>query len=114
MRAVGENKRCSVCQEWKLVGDFYCEKSKPDGLRAPCKSCDRERLRQRRRQNPNEDRERLRVWREQNPERVFEQQQRYREKNPEKCRERAFKAQITREAKYRWMKGKLLELGIEV
>jgi len=34
------SKRCPVCHTDKLAEDFYIDRSKPSGLRSPCKECD--------------------------------------------------------------------------
>lgn len=39
MKAVGENKRCSRCIEWKSIGEFGRNASTNDGFCAYCKSC---------------------------------------------------------------------------
>lgn len=37
-----EFKVCSVCDEDKVVGDFYRDKHRPDGLACKCKKCYKE------------------------------------------------------------------------
>lgn len=39
MRAVGDNKYCPRCGQWKKVAEFGKNKPAPDGLQTVCKSC---------------------------------------------------------------------------
>lgn len=39
MKAIGENKRCSNCGEWKHVSAFGSDTSRRDGLFNHCKAC---------------------------------------------------------------------------
>jgi hypothetical protein len=33
-------KRCPICKQDKEATEFYLDRSKPSGLRSPCKLCD--------------------------------------------------------------------------
>lgn len=39
MKAIGNNKKCCRCQEWKCVEAFHKEARRADGLRSACKDC---------------------------------------------------------------------------
>lgn len=77
MKAVGENKRCSKCQEWKHVGEFYRSKEKSDGLDTRCKPCSRAGTKQ---------------WRAKNAEKCAEYNKKWLAENPAKMREYARKS----------------------
>jgi len=63
-----EYKYCGVCDEWKVLGDFWKNSVKWDGLRSNCKKCE----------NNNSKR-----TRKNNPELIDEIKKRFDENNPE-------------------------------
>ena len=88
-----EYKRCSLCEQWLLLGAFSRSITVWDGLNGRCKACDR-RLRE--------------EWRQGHPDYYLAANRRWREAHPERCREldRLYRSRQNREAraatKKRW------------
>jgi hypothetical protein len=51
---------CPVCEEDKLVSEFYVDRTRRDGLFPYCKPCQRQRMRDRYAENPEPIREQIR------------------------------------------------------
>lgn len=81
-------KRCSDCKQVKPLTAFRRDKRKPLGYGSYCKSCDLERRRRWRRDNPEKTREADRRWRKNNLEKAREKDRRRYRENPEKTREK--------------------------
>jgi len=140
MKAVGENKRCSCCKEWKHVSDFGLNRSAPDGWTSWCKECckafrerNRGKLTEKNKAYYWKNREKIvgkgrayyKAYREKNREKIVESSKAYYERNREKILEKnkAYRERnlerlaiykIKRRIEYRFMKEKLAELGITV
>lgn len=87
MKAIGENKRCCCCKEWKHVSEFPVDKHKSDGLQTLCKPCSRERARRYYANNSEKVREFSRQYRTRNAEKVRTYARQYITNNLEKRRE---------------------------
>lgn len=92
MKAIGENKRCCKCHEWKRVGEFHQAKRESDGLQPYCKQCNREY----RAENREKICELNRKYYAENSERERERNRKYYAENREKIRERALGRQVAR------------------
>ena len=110
MKAIGENKRCCSCKEWKHIGKFVRSKNRSDGLGSECRECCSKRTRE---------------YREKNKEMINRRRKEYREKNKERLRARGrewYKKNkdiscayaLAKNEKFHWMKDKLAEFGINV
>jgi len=81
-------KRCPKCKEQKSVSEFNKDRSKGDGLRTYCRTCDNWWSKWWAHANPEKVNERSRRWAHANPEKVRERGHKWREANIEKARAR--------------------------
>ena len=80
-------KRCSGCGVVKPLGDFYRDRTKPDGRVSRCKECRSAYKRRYYEENRDKIAERSRRYYEENRDKVMERHRRYREENRDKVRE---------------------------
>ena len=79
-------KRCNKCGETKPLTEFY--KSRRDGIRYVCKTCDCERLKQYHQENRERILERKKQYHQENRERRLERMKQYHQENKETISER--------------------------
>lgn len=129
MKAIGENKRCGHCHEWKHVRKFNRDVRKLDGLCGHCKLCARVKRRTWHENNPGKQTEYANRYRQKHADRVQERDRLYRSRNHQEIKEKNLlryhankeryaennrKSSVRKHEKYLWMKEKLAELGINV
>lgn len=79
-------RKCSFCEQYKSINDFYRNKSNKDGYASMCKDCCKNSSKKWYGNNKEVHRERVYNWRTNNPEKTKEIDKRYRENNPDKLR----------------------------
>ncbi len=80
-------KTCSACASTKPTADYYADKRAPDGLRAACKECVKERNRAQQKADPAKHNARIKVWNARNPEKARDTHKRSRAKRKAKLAE---------------------------
>ena len=86
-RAIDGMKRCFACKVSLPVADFSKRKSKIDGLRANCRSCEKKKFSEFYETNAwkllEKSRERSSIWRQENPEMAKRQYDEWQERFPD-------------------------------
>ena len=81
-------KKCPTCGIVKTREEFYIRKSRKDGLRGQCKSCESIDKKKWREKNRERDRENGKRWYRNNIEKQRDKNKKYREENCDKVAER--------------------------
>jgi 5-methylcytosine-specific restriction endonuclease McrA len=81
-------KRCGRCTKWKLVSEFYKDRTQKDGYSGSCKICSKERKKEWCSQNRNREREHNSNYYYRHLEEQRERNRSWHSQHPEKDRER--------------------------
>ena len=79
-------KTCTKCGEWKILDEFYKDKSMKDGRKTQCKNCIKEREKQYYKDNAEYRKEYGKQYRQNNKEKIKESSKQYRQNNEEKIK----------------------------